>query len=198
MQAGPPGISLLQNGLPREALCAARAVREGGDWVLEDVYHHWFDEQGQLVRRVFEERHPVEFAADLVEMWDEDKDPDQLTIREVRERLRLLERAGDPANSTRMRYYLHAKFSMPLTCLVFTLLAAPLSLRLAKPGSHPLAGLLLTIAVAFFCNGTINWAKTIALSGPQAWMSPGVAAWLHLWVFGGIALVLAAWAERTA
>lgn len=188
-------IYRLEQGLPREALCAARGVREGGDWVLEDVYHHWFDAEGQLVRRVFEERHPVEFANDLVEMWDEDKDPDQLTIREVQDRLKLLERAGDPANSTRMRYYLHTKFAMPLTSLIFTLLAAPLSLRLAKPGSHPFAGLLLTIAVVFFCNGTINWAKAIALSGPQAWMTPGVAAWIHVWVFGGLALLLAARAE---
>lgn len=188
-------IYRLENGLPREALSAARGVREGGDWVLEDVYHHWFDEQGQLVRRVFEERHPVSFANDLVEMWDEEKDPDQMTIREVHDRLKLLERAGDLANSQRLRYYLHTKFSLPLTCLVFTLLAAPLSLRLAKPGSHPFAGLLLTIAVVFFCNGTINWAKAIALSGPQAWMSPGFAAWLHVWVFGGLALVLARRAE---
>ncbi|MBI2300231.1 MAG: LptF/LptG family permease [Armatimonadetes bacterium] len=177
-------IYRLRNGRPFEALCATEAHREGRQWVLHDVRHSWFDERARLAKVAREDRVPVQFADDIVEMWDEDKNPEQLTFRDLRRRVDLLAEAGDSANSQRLRYFLHTKLSLPLTCLIFALLAGPLSLPFAAPERHPFTGVLITVIVIFFCNGTINWAKAIALSGPQAWMSPGLAAWLHVLIFG--------------
>jgi LPS export ABC transporter permease LptG len=189
-------IYRLQDGRPKEALCATAAEREQGQWVLRNGQHSVFNDDGSLARAPEPfDRYPVQFADNIVDMWEDDKDPQAMTLRQVQTRLALAESAGDNLNAVRLRYYLHAKWSIPVTCLVFTLLAAPLSLRFARPGSHPFAGVLLTIAVVFFCNGTINWARTIALSG-AAWMPPELAAWAHVAVFGGLALVLLARAER--
>lgn len=174
----------LTDGWPTEALAAQRCVREGDQWVLEDVHHQWFDRNGVLARTVAEPRHPVEFAADITELWDEEKNPEQMTFAETWRRRGLAAQAGDLANATRLTYFLHTKLSIPLTCFVFVLLAAPASLPFAQPRSSPYAGVLVTIVVIFFCNGTINWAKAIALSGPQSWMPPALAAWLHFFVFG--------------
>ncbi|NUQ01330.1 MAG: YjgP/YjgQ family permease [Armatimonadetes bacterium] len=189
-------IYRLREGVPTEALSAARCVQEAGKWVLREGQHSWFDDRGRLSRLEHFDSSPVEFAPNLALMWEDENEPEQLSAQEIWRRLRLYERAGDIINTIRMRYFLHAKFAVPLTCLIFTLLAAPLSLRFAGRRSHPLAGVMLTIAVVFFTNGTINWAKAIALSGPQAWIPPIVAAWLHVVVFGGLALVLARRAER--
>jgi lipopolysaccharide export LptBFGC system permease protein LptF len=183
-------------GRPQEALSAPRCVREHGGWVLLRGQHTWFDAEGRRLRSETFERYPVAFAANLVALWDEDKEPEQLTLREIHERLRLLEQSGDRQTARDLRYFAHTRFALPLTCLIFTLLAAPLSLRFARPQASPFAGVFLTIVVVFLANGTINWAKTLTLQGQNAWFSPLVGAWLHVWVFGALAVWLIARAEQ--
>lgn len=184
------------HGRPAEALCAPRGVRVDGQWQLQRGQHSWFDAEGRLARCEPFETYPVAFAQNLVELWDKDKDPEQLTIRELRRRLSLALATGDRLNAVSLRYFLATKFAMPLSCLVFTLLAAPLSLRFARPQTSPFLGLLLTIIVVFFANGTINYARTIALSGPNTWLGPGLAAWAHVGIFGALAALLIWRAER--
>lgn len=184
-----------ERGRPREALSAPTCVLLGHEWVLQHGQHSFFDESGKLARTETFETYPVAFPHNLVELWDEDKEPEQLTIRQTRARLKMLRAAGDAPDPTgearslvaKGRYYLHTKFSLPLTCLVFTLLAAPLTLRFARPQSSPFTGIFLTIVVVFFANGTINWAKVVTLAG---WFAPPLGAWLHVAVFGLLALVL--------
>ncbi len=186
----------LREGRPIEAICAQRAVRQGGRWKLLNGQHNWFDTDGRLSRSERFDEAPVTFAANIAELWEDQDEPEQATAAELIRRMRLYQSVGDKVNALRMSYFLNAKFSIPLTCLVFTLLAAPLSLRFAGRGWHPMAGVLVTIGVVFFCNGTINWAKAIALSGPAPWIPPVPAAWLHVVVFGGLAAVLARQVER--
>ncbi len=188
-------IYRLQQGLPAEALSAPECVWTPGGWELRGGRRYQFDEQGVLVASEPFEVFPVAFADDLEELWDEDKDPDELTIRQVYRRLRLHEAAGDQVNAAAMRFYLHRKFAVPFTCPVFVLVAVAMCLPSAKPGQQPVVGVLLTIVVVFFCNGTMNWAKTIALSGPGTWLPPALAAWLHVLVFGAIGVIMLRRAE---
>lgn len=183
------------DGAPRESLAASRCRRVGRGWQLENGQHSWFDQQGRLERTEPFATYPVEFADNLVSLWDEDKAPEQLTVRQARARLALMRDTGETRAGVELRYFLHAKLSMPLTCLIFTMLAAPLSLRFARPQTSPMMGVLLTIIVVFFANGTINWAKVLALAGSNAWLGPEVAAWLHVVVFGAVAAGLIARAE---
>jgi len=179
------------DGRPQEALCAPRCVKENGRWMLCDGQHNWFDEDGRLSRTERFDRYPAHLDPNIARLWESDLDAEFMSAVDLWRRARLYASTGERDNLVRMRYYFQTKFSLPLTCLVFTLLAAPLSLRYAGPKSHPFAGVLLSIVVVFFCNGTINWARAIALSGPQAWIPPEVAAWIHVVVFGGLAFVLA-------
>ncbi|MBI5830678.1 MAG: LptF/LptG family permease [Armatimonadetes bacterium] len=183
------------SGVPREALLAARARRVGQRWQLESGQHSWFDDRGRLERTEPFATYPVEFADNLVSLWDEDKSPEQLTVRQARARLALMRAAGESRAAVELRYFLHAKLALPLTCLIFTMLAAPLSMRFARPQTSPMMGVLLTIIVVFFANGTINWAKVLALAGSNAWLSPEAGAWLHVVVFGALAAGLIARAE---
>lgn len=184
------------DGMPVEALAATRARLVDGAWQLEAGQHSTFDAQGQLVDTIPFEKRPVEFADNLVSLWEEDRSAEQTTLREGLERLRLYRASGDSLGAANQTYHNHLKIALPLSALIFVLLAAPLSLRFARPQSSPMTGILLTIVVVFFANGTINWAKVVALSGSGAWLSPEVAAWLHVVVFGALAIGLVASADR--
>ena len=188
-------IYRFEHDVPREALAASRARRINGAWQLENGQHSWFDAQGRLERTEPFTSYPVAFSANLVSLWDEDKAPEQLTLRQAAARLALLRASGAQNDTVALRYALHTKLSLPLTCLIFTLLAAPLSLRFARPQTNPMLGVFLTIIVVFFVNGTINWAKIISDAGSASWLSPEAAAWLHVVVFGALAAGLIARAE---
>ncbi|MCC7493862.1 MAG: LptF/LptG family permease [Fimbriimonadaceae bacterium] len=190
-------IYQFRGGRPREAICAPLAVREGHGWVLRDGQHNWFDERGRLLRTERFARQAVQFDPNLATMWDDETEPEHLAAHELARRYRLYHAAGDRPAANRMLYFYNTKFAVPLTCLIFVLLAAPLSLRFTTPGKgNPLSGLSITIAVVFFCNGTINWAKVITLASPDPWLPPIPAAWLHVLVFGLLGLHLARRLQR--
>ena len=183
-------IYQLREGRPVETLCAQRAVKRNGRWELRDGQRNTFDSAGHLTGTEPFQSMPVTFAADLAEIWEDVTEPEHLPARELLRRLRQYRAVGDRTNAVEASYYLNAKFSIALTSFVFVLLAAPASLAFARPRANPMAGLLVTVVVIFFCNGTINWAKAICIGGPEPWLSPPLAAWLHVFLFGGLGWLL--------
>jgi len=183
-------IYQLREGRPVSTLCAQKAVQRDGRWELRDGQRNTFDEAGHLISTTPFQSEPVEFAPDLAEIWEDVTEPEHLPAGELYRRLQQYEAIGDKLNAVEARYYLHAKFAIALTSFVFVLLAAPVSLPFARPRSNPMAGLLVTVVVIFFCNGTINWAKAICIGAPEPWLPPAVAAWLHVVLFGTIGAVL--------
>lgn len=183
-------IYQLREGRPVTALCARQAVKRDGRWELRDGQRNTFDAAGHLTATEPFQSLPVSFAPDLAEIWEDVTEPEHLPVGELVRRLAQYEAIGDRLNAVQARYYLHAKFALALTSLVFVLLAAPLSLPFARPRANPMAGLLVTVVVVFFCNGTINWARAVCLGPPDPWLAPALAAWLHVLIFGGLGLVL--------
>ena len=190
-------------GVPSEAVTAGLCTRDGKRWRLQNPRHTYFKPDGSFDHSQLEASMPVDFPSNLVELWDKDKQVENLTIREYLSRLSALKTIGDNAdtgdglaNRAALTYYLYTKFTMPLSCLIFAILAAPLSFKFAKPRSGPFTGVLITIIVVFFANGTINWARVLTLAGSGAWFTPFVGAWIHVFIFGAIAAALTWRAER--
>ena len=77
------------------------------------------------------------------------------------------------------------RFSIPLSCLIFALLAAPLSLRFARGGSF--WGILLSIVLGFIYYNTIFFAKILGSSGK---IPPVLAGWSQDVLFGVFAVFL--------
>ncbi|MGH2626025.1 MAG: LptF/LptG family permease, partial [Anaerolineales bacterium] len=107
--------------------------------------------------------------------------PDEMTARELRNRLRLL-RAGDP--SPRLAMEFHRKFAVPLASVIFALLAAPLSLHVAQ-GRFLSIG--LSIVLLFIYYAVMSIGRALGATGA---ITPELAAWLPnlLFSLGGMTL----------
>jgi LPS export ABC transporter permease LptG/LPS export ABC transporter permease LptF len=111
--------------------------------------------------------------------------------------------------------YLHQRFSFPVACLVFALLAVPIGLSTRKDGK--LAGLTIGLLVVLIyyglLMGTESWVKgeawTRATQFPPEWArwvpnlvlaAAGIAAlwWRTRAVDGGLSLPVPAWLSRRA
>ena len=77
------------------------------------------------------------------------------------------------------------RFSIPLSCLIFALMAAPLSLRFARGGSF--WGILLSIVLGFIYYNTIFFAKIMGTNGV---IPPVVAGWSQDILFGLLGVFL--------
>jgi lipopolysaccharide export LptBFGC system permease protein LptF len=76
---------------------------------------------------------------------------------------------------------------MPLSCFIFALLSAPLSLRFARAGGF--WGILLSIVLGFLFYNTIFLGKIL---GANQVIPPVLAGWMHDIVFGALGLLLVA------
>jgi LPS export ABC transporter permease LptG len=176
-----------------EVLIAERLQRLGSQWMLFDGRQHLFDRIGNKLDTVAFESRPIQLRRDIQHLWSNDKLPEQMTAREIRDLAQVLQAtgvrdrgSGEASDEVEMwKFHFYTKFSLPLACLVIALLSAPLSFRFARTGTF--SGILLTIAVVFLYNGTMNWSKVFALQG---YLNPVFAAFSHNLVFGLAGLVL--------
>jgi lipopolysaccharide export system permease protein len=80
---------------------------------------------------------------------------------------------------------LQFKYSIPLACLVFALLAAPIAIRFADYGTF--VGVVIAILVVFLYNGVRSWTLAFGLAGM---LHPVVAGWTQNVLFGVLGLIL--------
>jgi lipopolysaccharide export system permease protein len=80
---------------------------------------------------------------------------------------------------------LHFKYSIPLACLVFALLAAPIAIRFADHGTF--VGVVIAILIVFLYNGVRSWTLAFGLAGM---LHPAVAGWTQNVLFAALGLVL--------
>lgn len=166
-------------------LTAARWVELRGErWILRQGVSFDFDAQGEVMQPVqhFESRE-VRLWKALQDYYMDQRTPLEMTTREMREAADALESSGISAHGMRVR--LQFKYSIPVGCLVFVLLAAPLGMRYARLGSF--AGAVVSILVVFLYNGVRSWGLAFGLTGS---LPPVIAGWAQNIVFGALGLWL--------
>jgi len=174
-------------GAGLRVLTAAKwAERSGDSWLLREGVTLNFDENGEQTGE------PKHFEAEKIQFWTalEDYYLDQrsdfeMTTRELRDRVSALEIGGLDAQRWQVR--LQFKYSMPVACIVFVLVAAPLGIRYAHLGSF--AGIVVSILIVFLYNGVRSWGLAFGL----VWDLPPIfAAWAQNIIFGALGLWLVA------
>ena len=171
--------------MPRRIIVARRATYEGRTWTLMDGYEYALDDAGRLdptgsrafARKSFRLRKALQkYLADR-------RTADEMSGRELRDRIHVLMAGG--GDVVRERIGLQFKYSIPVACFVFTLIAVPLGHHFAGRGAF--SGVLVALGIGFLYNGIMSWTKALGLAGA---LHPVIAAWLQNVVFGGVGVWL--------
>jgi lipopolysaccharide export system permease protein len=181
-------IVYLAAGQPVELIVAdsARYTR-GEEWAFHEGHTYLFS-QGNVVATRFAAldvrvpRSPLEFSLPPLA-------PLEMNLRELAREITSLRLQG--ADPRRYVFALQAKVAAAVSCIIFALIAFPLSLRPHRSGPGMGIGLSFIVLVAYFL--IYIPAQTVS-EGPL--LSPVLAAWLPNLVVGCAGAVLLARAAR--
>ena len=110
---------------------APEAITTRRLWTLRRVTRHDLGRDGMTVHQT----HLPELTLDLVRDVDfisGATQPDEMSSGELMSQIRMLARTGQGNTVNAYRVTYHFRFALPLACLVFGLLSAPLSLRFSR------------------------------------------------------------------
>lgn len=150
-------------------------------WQLRDVVRRDIGPDGMTVNETYLPELPLDLDKD-VDFFAAQKSSDEMTGGELMEQIRTMVNSGaaNLARSYQVDY--HFRFALPLACLVFGLLSAPISFRFSRGGTF--VGVLVSIAVGFFYWNSMILSKVLGVNGV---VPPLAAAWTENILFGGIA-----------
>ena len=173
-------------GLP-SLMTAKRGRSHGLVWDFEDGWKGEFNHDG-MVRYDEKFTHlSLNLARAVQDFWVNQRTTQEMSISELSQQINQI--SGNSSvksvalNDMSLDYQL--RFSIPLSCLIFALLAAPLSLRFARGGSF--WGILLSIVLGFIYYNTIFLAKILGSTGK---IPPVLAGWSQDVIFGLFAVFL--------
>jgi len=174
-------------GLP--SLMTAKSGRSRGlVWEFEDAWQGEFDHDGMVKYDKRLKHFQLNLARAVQDFWVNQRTSAEMSTAELK---RQIDQIGGPQSGVRstalndMSLDYHLRFSIPLSCLIFALMAAPLSLRFARGGSF--WGILLSIVLGFVYYNTIFFAKIMGTNGV---IPPVLAGWSQDVLFGLFAVFL--------
>ena len=177
-----------KNGLLLRRIDAAEASWDGQRWVFSSGYVRRFvagHEQAEGFRRMaiggLGER-PEDFA----KQGHKPEEMNWFELKNYVERLR--------ASGARVENYLvdlHLKLAFPLICVIVVMIGGALATRLRMQGAA--LGFGLSVAISFFYYGILRAGQALGHNGA---LPPYVAAWGADVLFGSVAFVMLAQAQR--
>jgi lipopolysaccharide export system permease protein len=181
-------IVYLTAGTPLEVIEARRAefVR-GVQWTFHDGHIYMFP-QGSVVATKFATldvkvpRSPQEFTLPA-------KQPSDMSLRELAVEIAALHRQG--ADTRALVGEIHSRIATAMSCIVFALIALPLSLRPHRSGPSVGFGLSVLVLVGYY---VIAIPAQLASDGRL--LPPVLAAWLPDFIVGAVGAALLVRASR--
>jgi lipopolysaccharide export system permease protein len=167
---------------------AESAVWKDEEWVFENGFIRRFGEDGVAAAEPFRERRFPEIQERPDDFLRIVKDPDEMTLPELREYMRRTELSGGDA--TKLQVDRHMRYSFPFASFIVILLGAPLTGAIRR-GGHAL-GFGLALLVGFVYYVLLEFGKTFGYNGT---FTPLAAAWLPNFVFLGLGF-LGLWKTR--
>lgn len=178
---------LSEDGTLPTLITAKRGRSRGMEWTFEDGWIFKFDEDGFSPYSSQFTDYSLNLERAIQDFWVNQRTAQEMTLSELKRQIDQLGGQSSYASAAINDFALdyHLRFSIPLSCLIFALMAAPLSLRFARGGSF--WGILLSIVLGFVYYNTIFFAKVIGATGK---IPPAVAGWSQVVLFGLFALFL--------
>lgn len=181
---------LSEDGTLPTLITAKRGRSRGMQWSFEDGWIFKFDQDGFSPLSSKFDEYSMNLERAIQDFWVNQRTAQEMTTSELMRHINQLSGSGTSYQSKAINDFaldFHLRFSIPLSCLIFALMAAPLSLRFARGGSF--WGILLSIVLGFIYYNCIFFAKVVGSSGA---IPPAVAGWFQDVVFGLLALFLIA------
>lgn len=168
---------------------AKRGTTTGLVWNLRDGMTHELNRDGELTRQIQFREARFDLQRDIEEyLGAQQKSEQEMSMRELAQRIESLEQAKMDPRSLKVAYW--SKTSIPFACVVFALIASPLSFVFARGGNF--SGLLLAVVILFFYYVMMIMGQALGRLGI---MPPFLAAWLENILFAIIGVVLIARSE---
>lgn len=152
-------------------------------WTLRDVVRRDIGPDGTTVNETYLPELPLDLQKD-VNFLVTSKTTDEMTGPELRDQIKQLQGSGQGSVVQAYEVDYHFRFSLPLACLVFGLISAPVSFRFSRGGTF--VGVLVSIVIGFLYWNAMILSK---LLGAHGVLPPVVAAWAQNVLFGAIAAV---------
>lgn len=166
-------------------LTTAESARERDNvWTLENgiVYRVGVGGDPELVGKFKTMR--LDLRRALTDYFmQEARSPRAMTIAELRQQMKLLDKSGLKTDQYQLEY--GYKLAIPLSSLVLVLCVAPLSLRFGRSGGF--MGVLIGIVVLFFYWNVILFSRVLGETGG---LPPLLAGWSEVIVFTVVGALL--------
>jgi lipopolysaccharide export system permease protein len=150
---------------------ADKAVWQSNSWVMYNGVINDLSEAGSVERtmRFNQQVMPIDKTPQAI--GREQKEPEEMTIKELKQHIKALEHEFVQTNEYKMELY--QRITIPLACFIFALIGTPLGLQPQRSSSS--IGLGLSIIIIFIYYGIMTISKAFGEGGT---IPPLIAAWI--------------------
>ena len=134
---------------------------EGNKWVLHNGNVFTMDEKEGITSKAAFKRQVIPLRTKPKEISWEQKEPDEMTLGELRGFIKVLERQNLPTASHWTEIFM--RFAIPLASFVFALLGAPLGTQRQRSGSS--IGMGISVIVIFVYYGIMAFSTGLGKGG---------------------------------
>ena len=180
-------VNQFERGVLNRVVEAEVAQYTDGAWVFRDGTMYVFTGETTVVTqfarlRVGLQRTPEQIAVPQ-------RDPSEMSVRELRQYISVLQRSGE--NAARYIVQVQFKLAIPMSAALFALLAVPVGLRPHRSGTSIGVGLAFLVLLGYY----VISAVTLPL-GENGRLHPIAAGWLPDVVLAAVGLALVRRADR--
>jgi len=158
-------------------ITAESATSKDNIWTLSKGVMHKLGQDGMTQYEMKFPRMQLNLKRAVQDLWETQQTPEEMSIRDLRQKIQVF--AGSGQGVTRLKVDWHFKLSLPLSCLVFAMCAAPLGLKFSRVGSY--SGVLLGIIIMFLYWNNILLGKALGIGGI---VPASIAGWSQNIIFG--------------
>jgi lipopolysaccharide export system permease protein len=145
-----------ENDVLKRVENADHAIWDGNKWVMQDGVIYDFDDKGEVARTMRFKSQTMPVQQKPKDINKSQRKPDELTIKELREQIRILD--DNAVNTNKMKVELYNRFALPLASLVCAIIGAPLGMQKQRGSSSIGFGISVIVIFIYYTIMTLGGA----------------------------------------
>ena len=172
-----------ENDVLKRVENADHAVWDNGKWIMKDGIIYDLSVAGEVERTMHFDSQVMPVNQNPKDINKAQRKPDELTIRELREQIKLLD--ANAVDTNKMKVEMYNRFALPLASLVCALVGAPLGMQKQRGSSS--IGFGISVIVIFIYYSIMTLGGALGNSGS---LPPALGAFLPDIICGIAGVVL--------